>query len=299
MTGGQAFREVFCFTGGEFDYDAWLITSSNFDLFVGGGSGGLSGTTTLNTNQWYWLAGRRHSGNTTSYIDGAQEATAASVVSSRTPDSDQIDLGNWRSGGEQLQGRVAAFRFWSADIGAAAIRNEYRNSWRALTRTNLYAEWPMLSGSRTLDTSGHGRALADVGTLTDGQGPPIPFPSSRRYWITPSLAAALQAAAETSSWSSPTPSLAAALQAAAETASWSSPTPSLAAALQVAAETSSWSAPTASSSLPSLIDAGAMSVSWSAPTATVDTAPLADAYILLTALVEDRPMSVWVTEYDD
>jgi len=61
----------------------------------------------------------------------------------------------------------AYWRVWQRTLNSTQIDNESRSP-VALERTGLYADWPMLSGSRTTDLSGMGHGVSEEGAIGDG-----------------------------------------------------------------------------------------------------------------------------------
>lgn len=136
-------------------------------------NGDVAGAT-LTLGQWYHVAmtvAGTGAGQALSYLDGALALTQDGSTSVTT---EALYLGN-NSFGENLNGRMAAVKIYSAVLTATEIAIEMRQ-YAPVRWTNLNAWYPLLDTATDQDDfSGNGNALTVGGTLATEEGPPIPW----------------------------------------------------------------------------------------------------------------------------
>ena len=124
---------------------------------------------TWSTGAWHHIAVTRGSGgNITLYVDGASYLTAS--VSAM--DSARICIGNSDEYGEWWDGRVGAFKAWTAQLTEAQVAAEM-DSYAPVVTSNVNAWCPLQSHSDLADDSGNGYDFSSLGgTLSTEADPP-------------------------------------------------------------------------------------------------------------------------------
>lgn len=148
-----------------------LSSADGTTLQVANQSTSASGTS-LATGTWYHIAYTRNGATHIVYLNGAQDSTISSN-NALTP-ANILLLSNTAN---PLNGRVAAVKLWSGvALSAAEIANEMRTI-RPQRLDSLHGWWPCFpgAGERARDYSGNGRNWTEGGTLTDEDGPPLPW----------------------------------------------------------------------------------------------------------------------------
>lgn len=96
---------------------------------------------------------------------------------------DQAPTTDW------LNGAIACCKIWNAALTADEVKTEVRQ-FLPVRQANLSAFYPFFSISNdTADYSVNAITLTKVGTLTDTEGPPIPWRRGRRRFVFPAGAA--------------------------------------------------------------------------------------------------------------
>lgn len=111
-------------------------------------------------------------------------STASGVMSSFT--QNVIMLGCSYDATVYFNGFIAAVKIWNAALTQAEIEQE---RWQYLPNrlANLHLFSPLINtgGTSFLDISGAGRNWTEAGTVTDGDGPPIPWKMGRHRILIP------------------------------------------------------------------------------------------------------------------
>lgn len=124
----------------------------------------------------------------TIFRNGVADVTGSTGTSGTTNKlwlgTDQAPANDW------LNGDIACCKIWDAALTANEVKLEI---WQFLPvrQANLNAFYPFFSTSNdTIDYSVNARTLTKVGTLTDTEGPPIPWRRARSRFVFPAGAAA-------------------------------------------------------------------------------------------------------------
>lgn len=89
---------------------------------------------------------------------------------------------------EWINGAMAAFKFWTAALGATDVMNESLQ-YQPYRRANLQTFYPFVR-AETTDYSGNGRTLSGGATVATEDGPPIAWCTARPRLILPATVAA-------------------------------------------------------------------------------------------------------------
>lgn len=146
-------------------------------LYVSGcinGACSNSSTFTLVIDTWYHVAIVRSGvADLALWINGNLISTSTQNITGRSAQTD-INIGRTHCcggfTGEAWNGRIAADKCWNSAFNEAQIEAEM-NNYDAITTSNLWGEWYLLSNGT--DSSGNGRNFTVIGTLNVEAGPPI------------------------------------------------------------------------------------------------------------------------------
>lgn len=154
-------------------------------LFIEPGSDGPSVAYTFGFGVWKWVVMRRSS--TTNCVgrvyglDGAQLATCTSTVSvAGRAAVTAMRLGSNVLYGDRLNGKFCGSKFWTRSLSDAEIVTE-TSQLRPVSTDSLYEFWPILIGERTRGIYNN-RNFTEAGTLTDEDGPFVPFGGSAKIF---------------------------------------------------------------------------------------------------------------------
>lgn len=140
-------------------------------IFYNGSDRTTSQTLALGT--WYHVALVASGTSRRIYLNGALVLDYTDPGSSDVPASYYI--GSSSGGSFTLNGRLGAFKMWTAALTQAEVQREMRSQ-RPVRVSDLYAFWPMLDvGNGGTDFSAFGRNLSASGTLTTEDNPPVPW----------------------------------------------------------------------------------------------------------------------------
>ena len=133
------------------------------------------GSTTLNTEQWYYVWMRCPGTGTLDsylYLDGSTSPEVTKGVQIDTTGNADIYLGTYQSAGWELDGSLVGCKVWSVDR-AASNANTEKACGNAVDDSNLLAEWKLNTTPWTADTSGNGHTLTvQEGPLSQGIADP-------------------------------------------------------------------------------------------------------------------------------
>lgn len=125
------------------------------------GQGQYIGSPQPAINTWYHVALVGTSTQLLFYLDGTLTATISRSQGGGTPD---IFFGAWGPASDLLDGKLTYARMWvGTALSAAQIAAERTKDTAQLT-TNLYGDWKLTAN--TTDSSGNGRNLTAIGTVT-------------------------------------------------------------------------------------------------------------------------------------
>lgn len=132
--------------------------------------------TNLSTGVWYHIAVVRESATSAKvYLNGVLNITNTKDITARAALT-RMEHGRNNPGGLRSDSRVAAIKGWSTNLSVAEIQNEI---YTILPKriANLYGFWPCFPGAteRLRDYSVNARNWTAAGTLSDEEGPPIPW----------------------------------------------------------------------------------------------------------------------------
>lgn len=134
---------------------------------------------TLSLNTWYhvgWSCAGTGAGQLLGYLNGALDITADGNSGPTAVSMRWMDY----TFSAALTGRMAAFKVWGAVLTAAEFALEMRQ-YVPVRRTNLNSFYPLLSTATDQDDFGPGQLAATVqGSLSNAEGPPIPFKRGQR-----------------------------------------------------------------------------------------------------------------------
>lgn len=157
---------------------ATLATSSDGlggpNYFTGAGS--VTNATGFTVGAWRKVAWSASGTTGKSYVatpGGATEVDSGTVATGTAPTG--ITLGGRSSGDstQWLDGRLAHFRVWSAELSQAEIEAEWLSTTPVRT-SGLWADWPLVVHTDLTDHSGNGRNLVAGSTATTTEAdPPI------------------------------------------------------------------------------------------------------------------------------
>lgn len=106
---------------------------------------------------------------------GASAYTTASISSASAFTEAALYFGN-DSWDEYMDARLAAIKVWDAHLSDAEIELEFMRLTPARTANlNIWTPGILTGTDRVKDYSGNGRDWTAGGTLTDGDGPPVPW----------------------------------------------------------------------------------------------------------------------------
>lgn len=130
----------------------------------------------LSIATWYHVALVRSATNMLDvYLNGTLDSNHTRSTSGRTAVT-RMEAGAWTTGNaNRSDARMAAMKAYSTNLTAAEIAAEML-SYAPIRTSNLYEWWPLLPGAnRPNGFSANVRHWTEGGTLTDEDGPPIPF----------------------------------------------------------------------------------------------------------------------------
>jgi len=136
---GASSRRIICRQDGSGSPPFKLFGFNSSKVYVGDSSGGLqTGTATVSTGTWQFIAGRRISGSTrATFVNGVLDSSAAAASTVSPYDAtDPVVFGAWNytSNAEAMTGEVADIRLYTRALSDAEIWALYEPS----TRYELY-----------------------------------------------------------------------------------------------------------------------------------------------------------------
>lgn len=156
-----------------------------FDL---GSNGGGFGSLSVTVGTWYRTALTVSGTNCSWYYGIAGSAlTVSSVANIQNASGTQtMHIGDPSFSGDWWNGRVAAVKFWDAQLSQADLEAELGQY--VPRRTSNLLQWHPLLSAGTVDYSGIGNALSGGSGATTEDGPPVPWGPLRTKLILPATA---------------------------------------------------------------------------------------------------------------
>lgn len=136
----------------------------------------------MSVGTWYYLCVAVAGTSGTFYWRTASSAMSNATWTGAARTITRVLVGDDRYT-EWINGRVAAFKFWTAGLTAAEVDNESRQ-YAPLRVANLQTFYPFVK-AETTDYSGNGRTLSGGTGTTTEDGPPIPWRQSPPRLILP------------------------------------------------------------------------------------------------------------------
>lgn len=161
---------------GSSSYIQFGFNATGTQLVVGAATGGISSSLNLAVGVWEFIALVFHF--STSVNDELWWGTAAPLstntggISAGFADTNTFYFSD-DSFGDWLNGSVAAAKIWTAALTQTELEAEMLK-YAPQRTSNLWAAYSFQNGPQTVDDSGNGRTLTQVGTpILDAAGPPI------------------------------------------------------------------------------------------------------------------------------
>lgn len=151
-------------------------------LALWNGSTDSTSSATYAVAAWYHVTLMRTGSNASVYLNGSSVVTQNGQWGGLTGN---VYIGEWASGGDYFDGRMAALKIWTGNLTQAKIQQEMHSN-QPRNYTNLWAWIPTVAtgaGSRNIDYSGNARTPTETNTPTDEDNPPIAWTNSPRYVV--------------------------------------------------------------------------------------------------------------------
>src|SRR5690349_1669362 len=166
------------------------VDGVTMDVWGGGGSVAITGPA-MTVGTWYRFGLVISGTSATLYhapITAAALTTGSTGSYSTMGTVTSIAIGASTGGQELLNGRIAAFKLWSAALTQAEVERELAQYIPG--RTANLTRWHPFVNADTADYSGNGFALTSGGgTIVTEPGPPIPWTSAAPLLSLPTVAA--------------------------------------------------------------------------------------------------------------
>ncbi len=158
----------------------------------------LPGSVTMSVGAWYFFAVARAGTGASQTVwyygtpgSSLTTNTYTSTTTNFTPSQEHIGTNVFNAAAGWFNGRIAAFKQWSAGLSLAEIEQE-RGCYVPIRSANLFEWYPFLEGGATTqaraDLSGNGRTLAVGTNSATADGPPIVWQPARRRIVAPASA---------------------------------------------------------------------------------------------------------------